>query len=81
MRCEIYYRDKSEKVTEQVDEIWDEIKIVIENDGMKRRLLGYEFVNVLRQVENNDYQDQQGDGIEKCTQEFFNNIVIDGFHR
>jgi hypothetical protein len=47
---------------------------------MKRSMLGYEFIDIFRQVENNDYQDQQGDGIKKSTQEFFNNIVIDGFH-
>lgn len=81
MRGEINDRDKSEQVAEKIDEIREEIKIIIEDDGIKRGLLGNEFINVFRQVENNDYHDQQGNRIEKCTQEFFNDIIIDGFHR
>jgi hypothetical protein len=81
LRGEIDYGDKCEKVTEQVDEIRNKIKIVIEDDGMKRCMFGNKFINVFRQVKNNDDQDQQGDRIEKSTQEFFNDIVIDGFHR
>jgi hypothetical protein len=39
MRGEINDRDKSEQVTEKIDEIREEIKIIIEDNGMKRACL------------------------------------------
>jgi hypothetical protein len=81
MGSEINDRDKGEQVTEKIDEIRKKIKVIIENDSFEGGLLGNEFIDIFRQVENNDNQDQQGNRIEKCTQELFNDIVIDGFHR
>jgi hypothetical protein len=48
LRGEINDRDKSEQVTEKIDEIREEIKIIIEDDGIKRGLLGNKFINVFR---------------------------------
>jgi hypothetical protein len=77
---EIYYRNKCEKITEKVDEIGDEIEVIIEYDCVERGLFGDELIDVFGKVENDDDHDQQRNGIEKGTQEFFNDIVIDRFH-
>jgi hypothetical protein len=81
LRCKIDDGNECEQVTEKVDKVRDEIEIVVENDGVKRGFFGNKFINVFRQVENNNDKDQQGDRIKKRTQEFLNNIKIDGFHR
>jgi hypothetical protein len=34
MRGEIYDRNESKEITEQINEIWDEIEVIIEDDGI-----------------------------------------------
>jgi hypothetical protein len=78
--CKINDRNEREEVTEEIYKIRYEIQVIIENDGLERGFLGDELVDIFRKVENNDDHDQQRNGIEKRTQEFFNDIVIDGPH-
>jgi hypothetical protein len=58
MGSEVNNGNEGEEVTEKIDEIGDEIKIVIENNGIQRCLLGNKFINIFRKIENDDDHDQ-----------------------
>ena len=58
-------RDKDEKRTEHVHEIWNKVQIIIKNDSPQRSLLLDKVIYPLADVEDNDDADDQ----QKCHEE------------
>ena len=70
------YGDEYEQRTEQVGEVGYEIGVVVEHNGAQRCMIGCELCQVLVDVEYNGYRDDEGNGIEICTDKFHYDISV-----
>lgn len=76
LRRKEYDRDKDEKRTEHVHEIWNKVQIIIKNDSPQRSLLLDEVINPLADVEDNDDADDQQKRHEERGYEFPDDIYV-----
>ena len=53
------YRNEYEQRAEHIDEIRYEVQVVVEDYGIQRGFILHEIVNLLRNVEDDDYADDQ----------------------
>ena len=64
------HRDEHEQRTEHVHEVRHEVDIIVEDDGLQRRFLAYEIVDLLADVEDDDDADDQNQRHEEGAYEF-----------
>ena len=76
-RSEENHRDEHEQRREHVDEIGYEVQVVVEDDGIERRLVLHEVVDLLRDVEDYDYAYDEQQGHEEGQDELLRYIDIE----
>ena len=65
LRSEEYDRDEHEQRAEHVHEVGHEVDVIVEDDGLQRRFLAHEIVDLLADVEDDDDADDQDQGHEE----------------
>ena len=74
--CEEDDRNEHEQRTEHVHEVWYEIDIIVEDDSLKRSLLGNEIVDLLTDVEDDDDADYKKQRHEEGAYELLRDITV-----
>ena len=68
------HRYEYEHRTEHIHEVWDEVQVVVEYDGSKRRFLLNEVINPFTNVEDNNDADDQKQRHKERAYEFADNV-------
>lgn len=63
-------------MTEKIDEIWNEIDVVVENDFVQRHIVCDKVFNFFRDIENNNYANDQKNGKEERSEKFPQNVTV-----
>ena len=74
LRREEYDRDEHEQRAEHVHEVRHEVDVIVEDDGLQRRFLAHEIVDLLADVEDDDDADDQDQGHEERAYELFDYV-------
>lgn len=77
--CKENYRNEHEQRAEHVHEVWNEIHVVIEDNRMKRSLLGNEIIDFLTDIEDYDDSDYQQKRDKESRHELLDYIDIQFF--
>ena len=69
-------RNEHEQRTEHVHEVWDEVDVIVEDDGLQRRLLAHEIVDLLADVEDDHDADDQDQSHEESADELPDYVYV-----
>ena len=74
LRSEENDRDEHEQRAEHVHEVWHEVDVIVEDDGLQRRFLAHEIVDLLADIEDDDDADDKDQGHEERAYELFDYV-------
>jgi hypothetical protein len=75
--CEKNDRNKREEINKQVDEVGNEVQVIVDDNGFQWCLVFYKTVKILRNVEYDHDEDQQGNSIEEGSKKLPDNVFVD----